>query len=66
MGGRGINKATISNTRKEEGRKWKLAQRQSATMAILKVEITRQPSIIGQAKRARFSPDYIKKKHMPF
>jgi hypothetical protein len=34
-------------------------------MTILKIEITGQPSIIGQANRARFFPNYIKKKHMP-
>jgi hypothetical protein len=34
-------------------------------MTILKMEITRQPSIIGQENRARFSRNYKKKKHMP-
>jgi hypothetical protein len=34
-------------------------------MTILKIEKTRQTSIIGQANRARFFRNYIKKKHKP-
>jgi hypothetical protein len=30
-----------------------------------KIEITRQPSIIGLANTARFFPNYIKKERMP-
>jgi hypothetical protein len=34
-------------------------------MTILKIEITRQPSTVGQENRAIFFPNYIKNKHMP-
>jgi hypothetical protein len=51
-------------TRKEEG--GLLTRWQSATMTLLKIEKTRQPSIIGQANRAIFFRNYIKKKHKSF
>jgi hypothetical protein len=34
-------------------------------MTILKIERTRQPSIIGQANRTKNFRNYIKKKHKP-